>query len=315
MPRPPSGWGGCLRERRSFTLPAARSWPRWWLVASVLAHFVVLTALVESSMSWHRERASRFVVLGALPPGESNRPIVLFVPAAPPPGRRGRGTGEAPGRAAGLPAAAIESPTAPPIDSGTPILRLGAGGRDTATTALAGSRSSRGVRGVTNYTPQLGDGRVWVNPVTGGRVTASREIHLDSMVAVRMQQLADSMEKNPLPDVNADPYVSRPWTFRVGGKTYGIDSKGLHLGDITIPTAVLAFLSTPQGNIDQARANQAYMAMRADILRAAARAQAMDDFREAVREIRERKEKEHEEQQQQQQQPQPQQGNPQPVQP
>ena len=36
---------GSLRERRSFTLPAGRA---WWLVASVLAHFVVLTALVKS---------------------------------------------------------------------------------------------------------------------------------------------------------------------------------------------------------------------------------------------------------------------------
>jgi len=97
------------------------------------------------------------------------------------------------------------------------------------------------------------------------------KIRIDSVVAIRMRQMADSIEKNPLPDVNADPYVSKPWTFRVGGKTYGIDSKGIHLGDITIPTAVLAFLSTPQGNIDQARANQAYMAMRADMLRAAAR--------------------------------------------
>ena len=277
----------------------------------MLTHFVVLTALVESSMSWHRERASRgFLLLGVVPPGQSNRPIVFFVPSAPAEGRRGRGTGEAPGRAAGLSAAVVAAPVAPPVDSGTPTLRLGAGGRDTATTAMRGSRSSRGMRGVTNYTPQLGDGRVWVDPVSGGgRATASREIHLDSAVAVRMQQLADSMEKNPLPDVNADPYVSKPWTFRVGGKTYGIDSKGIHLGDLTIPTAVLAFLSTPQGNIDQARANQAFMAMRADILRAAARAQTEEDFRAAVQEIRERKDKEHQEQQQQQQ------GNPQPAQP
>ena len=55
---------------------------------------------------------------------------------------------------------------------------------------------------------------------------------------------------------------------------------------------MLAFLSFPQGNIDQARANAALMAMRADIMRAAARAQAEADFRQAVREIRARKQKE-----------------------
>jgi hypothetical protein len=274
----------------------------------VLAHFVVLTALVESSMSWRRQRPGGFLLLGASPPGQSTRPIVLYVATAPV--GHGRGQGDAPGRAAGVSAAVSPEPT-PAIDSGTPTLRIGAGGRDTATVAMRGSRTGRGGRGVQNYTPQLGDGRAWVDPVTG-QVTASREIRIDSVVAIRMRQMADSMEKNPLPDVNADPYVSKPWTFRVGGKTYGIDSKGIHLGDITIPTAVLAFLSTPQGNIDQARANQAYMAMRADMLRAAARAQTMDDFRQAVREIRARKEKEHQEQQQQQQQ---QQANPQPVQP
>lgn len=270
----------------------------------MLAHFVVLTALVESSMSWHRQRArAAFLLLGASPPGQSNRPIVLYVPSAPV--GHGRGTGEAPGRAAGVNAAVSPAPT-PAVDSGAPTLRIGAGGRDTATVAVRGSRSGRGVRGVQNYTPQLGDGRVWVDPITG-QVTASRQIRIDSAVGMRMREMADSMEKNPQADVNADPYVSKPWTFRVGGKTYGIDSKGIHLGDITIPTAVLAFLSTPQGNIDQARANQAYMAMRADILRAAARAQTMDDFRAAVREIRARKEKEHQEQ--------PPQANPQPVQP
>ena len=275
----------------------------------MLAHFVVLTALVESSMSWHRQRASAFLLAGSSPPGQANRLIVLYVPSAPV--GHGRGTGEAPGRAAGVIAAVSPAPT-PAVDSGTPTLRIGAGGRDTATVAVRGSRSGRGVRGVQNYTPQLGDGRVWVDPVTG-QVTASRQIRIDSAVAMRMREMADSMEKNPQPDVNADPYISRPWTFRAGGKTYGIDAKGIHLGDITIPTAVLAFLSTPQGNIDQARANQAYMAMRADILRAAARAQTEEDFRAAVKEIRARKEKEHQEQHPPSPQPSPQPA--QPVQP
>ena len=282
------------------------------------AHVVVLGAMIESSMSWHLERAGRLLAIGAEPPGRQPRQIVLLLPTAP--RQRGHGTGagqsEQPARTAGIPAPVIPVPVAPPVDTGSAVLRVGAGGRDTTTLAARGPRTGRGVRGVTNYTPQLGDGKLWVDAVTGQPSTASREIHLDSAVAVRMQELADSMEKNPLPDANANPYVSKPWTFNVGGKTYGIDSKGIHLGDITIPTAVLAFLSTPQGNIDQARANQAFMAMRSDLLRAAARAQTMEDFREAVKEIRARKEKEHEEQQQHQQPP-PQSGtpSPQPAQP
>lgn len=304
-----------MRERRAFTLPAGGSWPRWWLIGSVAAHFLVLTALVESSMSWHLGSPAargRLVLTGA--GGDSTRRIVLYLPSAP--SRRGAGQGEEAGRAAGVTAPAVLAPPQP-ADSGVPAVRVGSGGRDTAVVAVVRPRSGtgRGVRGVINYTPQYGDGRPWVNPETGtgeGGATATREIRIDSAVAIRMRELADSMDKNPSPDPNADPYVSKPWTFRAGGKTYGIDSKGIHLGDFTIPTAVLAFLSTPQGNIDQARANQAYMAMRADILRAAARAQTEEDFRQAVREIRERKEKEHQEQQHQQP---PQPATPQPSQP
>ena len=114
-----------------------------------------------------------------------------------------------------------------------------------------------------------------------------------AVVAARMLAMADSVERNPSSnDPNANPYVSRGWTFKRNGKTWGWDAAGLHLGDFTIPNLVLAFLSFPQGNIDQARANAALMAMRADIMRAAARAQAEADFRQAVREIRARKQKE-----------------------
>jgi hypothetical protein len=123
---------------------------------------------------------------------------------------------------------------------------------------------------------------------------------MDSVVAVRMLALADSIERYPPADPNANPYVSRPWTFRRNGKTYGLDAAGLHLGDFTIPMPALMLLAAqvmPQGNVDQQRANSTLMAMRADILRAAARAQAEDDFRQAVRDIRARKQKERDAQQ------------------
>ena len=307
-----------MRERRAFTLPVGSSWPRWWIFASVAAHFVVLTALVRNSMAWHvggAQARGRLVLTGAAP-GDSTRRIVFYLPSAP--AARGAGEGEAASPVAAAPPGAVTLAPALPADTGLPVLRPGGAGRDTGTVVVARPRggSGRGVRSVTNYTPQFGDGRPWVNPEPGGaEVTATREIRIDSAVAMRMRELADSMERTPTNDPDANPYVSKPWTFRVGGKTYGIDSKGIHLGDFTIPTAVLAFLSTPQGNIDQARANQAYMAMRADILRAAARAQTEEDFREAVRELRARKEKEHQEQPPPPQPAQPQPASPQPSQP
>jgi hypothetical protein len=210
-------------------------------------------------------------------------PLPVLQPAPPPPARHYQplvlGRGVAP---------ALD--TLPHLAAGQRRDNAGAG-------AGAGGLAGGGIPGGTGrrtfaeLVPAYGTGELWVPPMylapDGGR-----PIRMDSVVAVRMLALADSIELHPSADPNANPYVSRGWTFRRNGKTYGWDAAGLHLGDFTIPNVVLAFLSFPQGNIDQARANNALMAMRADIMRAAARAQAESDFRQAVREIRARKQKE-----------------------
>jgi hypothetical protein len=168
------------------------------------------------------------------------------------------------------------------------------GDRDGAPGGVPGGRGRAG--GVMAMTPTTGDPRLWVRPLyipEGG----GRPISLDSAVRQRLMALADSLERNP----EYDPMRPPSWTFERNGRTYGIDAQGIHLGTFTIPTAVLAFLPLPQGNIDQARANRQLMEMRSDILRAAARAQAEDDFRRAVREIRERKDRERREQREREQ--------------
>ena len=287
-----------MRERRSFVLPPGRVFPRWWLVTSLAAHVVVLTAVVEWSLERHfaADRVNLFLLAAQPPQGTSDRALSLPGPSASPRRRA---------RAAGVPLGAV--PVAPQAPDTTGLaVHVGAGGRDTSATSAAGATSGRDYfgRGVAALQPQLGNGALWVRPLIDLTFT-DRRIRLDSAVAIRMRTLADSVDKHPPADPNADPYTSRPWTFRAGGKTYGIDSKGLHLGDFTLPTALLAFLSMPQGNIDQARANRAFMQMRGDILRAAARAQAEDDFRKAVRDLRARKDRERQDAQQQQPQPQP----------
>lgn len=301
--KPLSGWGACLREPRSFVLPRERTWPRWWLIASVVAHAVVLSAVVRWTTARWGPVATRVVImLNAPVPDTPGQVLSIAVPrAATRPLRR------LPASEAGAASAAVAaaSPTVPDTAAPVVVPRVGSGGRDTS---RAGGGALLAARGGASITPELGNGMLWVRPMIGIPIT-HRPIRLDSVVALRMKAMADSIEKHPLPDPNANPYVSKPWTFRAGGKTYGIDSKGLHLGDFTIPTAVLAFLSLPQGNIDQARANQGLYEMRADILRAAARAQAEDDFRRAVRELRARKDKERQDERAQQR------GNQQPVSP
>lgn len=265
------------------------------------AHFVVLTAVVKWSLEarFASDRATIFLLAPAPPQGNVAHALVFPGPAGPPP--RGR----APAAAAGVPLGPIPDVPGPP-DTMRLAVRVGAGGRDTSATAAAGSRTGRDYvgHGVAALQPGYGNGELWVRPLID-LTFSDRPIRLDSTIAMRMRALADSVDKHPVKDPYADPYTSRPWTFKAGGKTYGLDASGLHLGSFTIPTALLAFLSMPEGNIDQARANMALMQMRGDILRAAARAQAEDDFRKAVRDLRARKDKERQEQQQQQQPQQP----------
>jgi hypothetical protein len=262
----------------------------------VLAHLVVLSAVVRwTTARWLPEATGALFVLST--PSPRTTGAVLIWPAP------GAGTAAA-SHVRAAPLGAGTAPAPPAVAArdtvaSLPAMGIGGGGRDTLGTG-AGALLATG--GVAPITPEFGNGLLWVRPMLSIPLT-DRPIRLDSVVALRMKEMADSIEKHPLPDPNANPYVSKPWTFQAGGKTYGIDSQGLHLGYFTIPTAVLAFLSLPQGNINQARANQALYEMRADILRAAARAQAEDDFRQAVRELRARKDKERQEAQQGNQQP------------
>lgn len=267
-----------------FSFPRTRSGisPRW-LVASLVAHAVVLAVWVETNVPRPVETNTRapFLVLNVPAEERYHAPLPAPHPATPPPASRYQplviGRGVAP-----------PLDTAGPLPSGQRRDSIGAG----EGVALGGGvPGGRGRRTLADLVPSFGTGELWVPPAylpPGG----GRPIRMDSVVAVRMLALADSMERHPPADPNADPYVSRGWTFRRNGKTYGWDAAGIHFGDFTIPNVVLAFLSMPQGNIDLDRANTQLMAMRADIMRAAARAQAEADFRQAVRDIRARKQKE-----------------------
>ena len=82
------------------------------------------------------------------------------------------------------------------------------------------------------------------------------------------------------------------WTTTGAGSKFGLDSKYIYIAGLKIPAAVLALLPLPQGNIDQSRAYNHLMDLRADIERAARRADNMDEFKRVIGEIRERKQRE-----------------------
>ncbi|HEU5185187.1 MAG TPA: hypothetical protein VFU01_11500 [Gemmatimonadaceae bacterium] len=145
------------------------------------------------------------------------------------------------------------------------------------------------VRGIV---PSYSDARVWTDP-NAPILALPRNIsdQLDSMLVSGTQRVRDSIEL-----ANAQ---RRPgdWSWTKDGKKYGWDSLGIHLGGITIPREVLA-LGGALANVgaasnptvaDRARAVRA---MTADINYHAPRAMNAEEFRTAVKRIRERKERE-----------------------
>jgi hypothetical protein len=242
-------------------------------VVSLVVHLVALGVFVRFEAVKGREPLATLYYLLDVPaapptPVLEEHPIPL-----PPLARRGR------------PLSFSERPSPPAEVAAEPI---GEPEGDSVVEAPSGVRRGAGLAALQ---PQYGDGRLWVRPLVipeGG----GRPFDLDSVVRRWFVAFADTVDRNRDRDPSYNPYAGRPWTITRDGRTYGIDERGLHLGSFTIPTAALALLALPQGNIDQSRANRVLMEMRADLLRAAARAEAEDDFRQAVRGIRERWERE-----------------------
>jgi hypothetical protein len=145
--------------------------------------------------------------------------------------------------------------------------------------------------------PGIGDGKLWVEPLPlAPRQLASiltqrppQEL-LDSFVTAVVQAYLDS--------IVSDPYYGqmRPpsWVANVAGTKFGIDASSIYIAGLKIPTALLALLPI------KASGNQATMLdhdlenMATDLRIAGARSNNLDDFKRAVRQMRERREAERE---------------------
>lgn len=140
---------------------------------------------------------------------------------------------------------------------------------------------SRGVR------PQYSDARVWEPP---GKVVAPPKTvaqTIDSLIADGIAPYNDSIA------AAAQKRDPTDWTIKKGGYKWGMDSKAIRLGPLSIPTALLAMLPLNlTGNPQAYERNRAYAAMNQDINWHAQQAINEADFMKAVRSIRERKERE-----------------------
>ncbi len=154
-------------------------------------------------------------------------------------------------------------------------------------------------RGHGRIGPSQGEGKLWVRPLPlppqelARAVVGRTHIELvDSAVTAIVQVYIDSV-------LNTEP-ASSPlpsWTTKIGDQQVGLDSKWIYLGPIKIPTAlVAAFLPIGGGSAETADLPKFHQLqqMREDVAYAARRAQTIQDFKKAIKELRAERERERE---------------------
>ena len=137
-------------------------------------------------------------------------------------------------------------------------------------------------------TPSYGDPRVWAPTGPTYYAPKSPAERLDSALTTRVFAHNDSMAlynsgKNP-----------GDWTFEKNGQKYGMDQQKIYLGKLALPTALLALLPlNVQGNPARYQNDRMKESQRQEIYLNAQRAMDNDEFKDAVKHIRERKDREH----------------------
>lgn len=170
--------------------------------------------------------------------------------------------------------------TLPPVSKGPPVTSIG----PSSGPLIGGGGQLRGIQ------PRYEDPRVWVAPGEIAAAPKTAAERLDSIIGNDIGIFNDSVR---IANSGRKP---GDWTFEKNGKKYGIDSKYIHLGPFSIPTAVLAMLPiNVAGNPTTYERSKTLTARHDEIFEQAQRGINDADFQKAVREIRERKERERKE--------------------
>jgi hypothetical protein len=225
------------------------------------------------------------------PPPAAER--VTYVTVSPPAGAVGGTSAEPPARATEPTRRLVAPPRVPtaiapaaprPSTGGTP------GGVENGTGAGGGLGEATGiVPGPVD--PRLAAGDKFFYPAH--KTPAQRA---DSAVKATINAYNDSVALA----MAADAQRRQPgdWTFDRDGKKYGIDGSKIYLGKFWIPSAVLAALPIrAQANPGERAVNRLSSTYRGEILQHAQAQFHNDEFKAAVKRIRERKDRERREKQ------------------
>ncbi|MEP6691721.1 MAG: hypothetical protein ABJD07_11230 [Gemmatimonadaceae bacterium] len=139
---------------------------------------------------------------------------------------------------------------------------------------------------VQGVTPSYHDSPLWAIPTEIATAPKSVSQKLDSALSTRIAAHNDTVDAY----YRGHKLERGDWTFERDGKKFGIDSSGLHLGSITIPSMLLPHFQP--NTAEQLAKNRAIAMVNQEVRESAQRAMNADEFREAVKRIRERKERE-----------------------
>lgn len=257
------------------------------IVGSVILHIVLGAVVLRAAIG--SNGIARWLIGHE---AEARRETIEMVAVTPP--RANAAGGGAPvnsavRRAAPTPSSAITAPTVVPTE--IPSVSGGQAGAGGGTGTGYGSGSGSGVAGlVPGY-----DQRLYPGPAEPPRVVRTPKERLDSVIAERFAEYADSVSGVPRSDVTEDGRGDL--TFTRGGKKYGWSQRGIVLGNITLPAPLLALLplnrvgSNPTSVIRQENP----WLMRQQIQAGAQVALNAETFNERVKRIRERRDRERKE--------------------
>lgn len=270
-----------MRRPLDLSFPRQHGWPRVALAVSILLHLLVLLGSVDARLPYIKPPEPQLIALPPAPPTAGAPDAMVYLMP--------REQGVRPGRPRQETGTTGVRQERKPVST-EPVTPLPMHPAPADTGGVATARR----RGFIPVAPAYGEGLLWVRPVPVSPQDLAKHLErshfqqVDSAVTIIMQAFLDSLDAERgaaqarLPD----------WTTNLAGKKFGVDSRYIYIAGLKIPAAVLALLPLPQGGVDQSHALDHIMDLRADIEQAARRAENMDEFKRAIREIRERKQRE-----------------------
>jgi hypothetical protein len=223
------------------------------------------------------------------PPPPAPKPVaerVSYVALSPPAGAAG-GTSTAPPARATEPTRRLVAP--PRVPTGVPRSATTPPAGGTPGGVVGGTGVGGGVGPTTGIVPGEPDPRLSSDSKFFYPANKTHGERVDSAVKATILAFNDSVAKA------AAGQGKRPgdWTFENNGKKWGIDGNKIYLGKFAIPSAVLAALPIRiQGNPGETIADRLVTTRRGDVMLHAQSQFHDDEFKSAVKRIRERKERE-----------------------